>query len=76
MFPAMITLAEIEALAFKLTQSERAKLACDLLDTLPCMAEDEEDGLAEAMRRSEEMDNDPAACLSHEEFLKALRRSA
>ncbi|MCW1921341.1 hypothetical protein OKA05_02180 [Luteolibacter arcticus] len=35
--------------------------------------EDDED-LAEAYRRSEEMDLDPGACLTHEEFLEALAR--
>jgi hypothetical protein len=37
---------------------------------------EDDDGLAEAVRRSDEMDRDPAACLTHEEFLKALGRSA
>ena len=70
----MVTLTEIESHAFKLPQSERAKLAADLLDSLPGVLDDEDEGLAEALRRSEEMDRDPSMCLSHDEFLKALGR--
>ena len=72
----MVTLAEIETLAFGLPESDRAKLAADLLDSLPGVLDDDDDGLAEALRRSEEMDRDPSASLTHEEFLKALGRSA
>jgi putative addiction module component (TIGR02574 family) len=71
----MVTLADIEILAFRLPESDRAKLAADLLDSLPGVLVEDDDGLAEALRRSEEMDRDPSACLTHEEFLKALERS-
>ena len=70
----MVTLTEIEALAFKLPQSDRAKLASDLLDSLPGVLDDDDEGVAEALRRSEEMDRDPAVCLTHDEFLKAVGR--
>ena len=72
----MTTAAEIGTLASSLTESDRAKLAADLLDSLPGILVDDDDGLAEALRRSEEMDRDPSACLTHEEFLKAMGRSA
>lgn len=72
----MVTLAEIETLAFSLPESDRAKLASHLLDSLPAVLADDDDGLAEAMRRSEEMDRDPSVNLTHEEFLKALGRRA
>lgn len=72
----MVTLAEISSLALKLPDSQRAKLAADLLDSLPGVLVDDDDGLAESLRRSEEMDRDPAVCLSHDEFLKAVGRSA
>jgi hypothetical protein len=72
----MVTLAEIESLVFSLPESDRAQLAADLLDSLPGVLVEDDDGLAEAVRRSDEMDRDPAACLTHEEFLKALGRSA
>ena len=72
----MVTLSEIETLAFSLPESDRAKLAADLLESLPSVLADDDDGLAEALRRSEEMDRDPSTRLTHEEFLKALGRSA
>lgn len=65
----MATLAEIEPLALNLPESQRARLAADLLV-------DDDDGLAEALRRSDEMDRDPAACLSHDQFLKAVGQPA
>lgn len=70
----MVTLTEIESLAFKLSESDRAKLAAGLLDSLPGVLIDEDEGAAEALRRSEEMDRDPSVCLSHDELLKALGR--
>ena len=73
---AMVTLTEIETLAFKLPESDRARLAADLLDSLPGVLVEDDEGLAEAIRRSEEMDRDPSMCLTHEEFLKAVGRSA
>jgi hypothetical protein len=72
--PPMVNLAEIEALALKLPESDRAKLAAGMLDSLPDVLVEEDGGLAEALRRSEEMDRDPSACLTHEEFLKAVGR--
>ena len=74
MFSRMVTFAEIESLAFKLPDSDRAKLAADLLDSLPGVLIDDDEGLAEVLRRSEEMDRDPSICLTHEEFLKAVGR--
>ena len=76
MIPGMVTLAEIETLALKLPESDRARLAADLLDSLPGVLVEDDEGLAEALRRSEEMDRDPSICLTHEEFLKAVGRPA
>ena len=73
---AMVTLAEIETLALTLPQSDRARLAADLLDSMPGVLVEDDEGLAEALRRSEEMDRDPSACLTHKEFLKAVGRPA
>lgn len=77
MILCMVTLTEIETLAFKLPESDRAKLAADLLDSLREVREvlaDGDEGVAEALRRSEEMDRNPSVCLSHEDFIKALGR--
>jgi hypothetical protein len=73
---AVVTLAEIEKLVFKLPESDRAKLAAELLGSLPGVLVEDDEGLAEAERRSEEMDRDPSVCLTHEEFLKAVGRPA
>jgi len=72
----MVTLAEVESLALKLPDSQRAKLAADLLDSLPGVLVDSDEGIAEALRRSEEMECNPDVCLSHDEFLKAVGRPA
>lgn len=72
----MATLAEIEVLAFELSESDRAKLAAGLLHSLPAILADDDDGVAEALRRSKEMDLDPSCSLTHEEFLKAVGRPA
>ncbi|MCU0749116.1 MAG: hypothetical protein MUF13_06165 [Akkermansiaceae bacterium] len=70
----MVTLAEIEDLVYQLPESDRAKLAAGLLDSLPGILVEEDDGLDEAHLRSEEMDRDPSVCLTHDEFLKAVGR--
>lgn len=55
---AMLALAEIEAQAMKLTDSQPAKLAASLLESLPAMLHDDDDGLAEAYRRDAEQGSD------------------
>ena len=50
----MATAAEIAMLALRLPESDRAKLAADLLDSLPGILTEDDDGLAEARRRSKE----------------------
>jgi len=72
----MVKLADVETLAFKLSESDRAKLASDLLDSLPGVLVEDDEGLAEGLQRVEEMERDPSACMSHEEFLNAVRRTA
>ena len=69
----MVSFSEIKAQAMELTISERATLASHLLRSLPpCFDEDEED--AEALRRDAEMDADPSACMTYEEFKQAVGR--
>jgi len=72
----MVALAEIEKLVSQLPESDRAMLAAGLLDSLPGILVEDDDGLAEAHRRSEEMDRDPSVCLNHVEVLKAVGREA
>ena len=69
----MQTLSEIEREAMKLPDRDRASLASRLLDSLPVVLSDDEDGLAEAIRRDAEMDRDPAAVMTLEELRRAVK---
>ena len=70
----MVTLAEIEAQAMILTDTERALLASNLLRSLPMLDAYEEEGIAEALRRREEMENDPDSIISWEQLREAVGR--
>ncbi len=73
---AMMTLTEVESHAFELPEHQRATLASRILDTLPPLFADLDDGLAEAERRDTEMLADPAKGINLEQFdrLIAQRR--
>lgn len=70
----MVTLAEIEMQAMKLSESERAMLASSLLESLPPLLDDADDGIAEAMRRDAEMDRDPSIGMTLDQLRTALGR--
>lgn len=55
----MSTITEVEKLAFDLPASERAVLAAHLLRSLPSVLHDEDEGIAEALRRDAEFDANP-----------------
>ena len=65
---------EIQRRAHALLESERASLAAGLLASLPPVLVEEDDGVAEAMRRSREMDADPSLACSWDEIKQALGR--
>jgi putative addiction module component (TIGR02574 family) len=69
----MQTLSDIEREAMKLPDSDRASLASRLLDSLPAVLSDDDDGLAEAVRRDAEMDRDPSASMTLEELRRAVK---
>lgn len=70
----MSTLEQLEKLALDLPERDRAKLATHLLESLRAALDDEEDGgLAEAIRRDAEMDVDSKQGISLEEFDAHLR---
>ncbi len=69
----MQTLSDIEREAMKLPDSDRASLASRLLDSLPAVLSDDNDGLAEAIRRDAEMDRDPSASMTLEELRRAVK---
>lgn len=60
----MATIFEVEKLALNLSEHERAKLAADLLNSLPGVLSDEDEGVAEALRRDAEMNETPDSAIS------------
>ena len=55
---------QIVAEALRLPEKERAGLASRLLRSLPRVAFDEEEGVAEALRRDAELDADPTQAMA------------
>ena len=70
---AMPSVAEVEKLAFDLPDSERAVLAARLLGSLPPVLDDEDEGIAEALRRDAELDTDPRMGISLEQLDEQVR---
>ena len=60
----MATIVEIEKLALTLPEKERATLAANLLESLPGVLSDEDQGVAEAWRRDAEIDANPDQAIS------------
>jgi len=55
---------EIEKLALTLPEKQRATLAANLLHSLPGVLSDEDDGIAEALRRDKDLDANPHEAIS------------
>jgi len=70
----MATISEVEKLALDLPESERAILAAHLLGSLPPMLHDEDEGIAEALRRDSDLDADPPSGMSLEQLDQAIQR--
>ncbi len=64
----MATIFEIEKLALDLSERDRATLAANLLASLPPILDDDDEGIAEALRRDAELDADPSQAISESEF--------
>ena len=60
----MATVIEVEKLALDLPERERATLAANLLSFLPGILSDEDEGVAEALRRDAELEANPANAIS------------
>lgn len=58
------TAVEIERLALTLTEKERATLAANLLESLPGVLSDDDEGIAEALRRDAEIEANPNQAIS------------
>jgi hypothetical protein len=59
-----MSVEQIAAEALCLPEKERAGLASRLLRSLPPVAFDDDDGVAEALRRDAELDADPTQAMS------------
>ena len=70
----MTTINEIEASAMTLPDQQRAELASHLLSSLPAVLQDDDEGLAEALRRDAELDADPSMGMTMDEFKSAIGR--
>jgi putative addiction module component (TIGR02574 family) len=55
---------QIAAEALRLSEKERAGLASRLLRSLPPVAFDDDEGVAEALRRDAELDADPSQAMT------------
>jgi putative addiction module component (TIGR02574 family) len=60
----MSTIVEVEKLALDLPEKDRATLAANLLESLPGVLSDEDEDVAEALRRDAEIETDPAQAIS------------
>jgi hypothetical protein len=68
---------KVEQLALGLSEEDRAQLAASLLDSLPGILSDQDDGVAEALRRDAELDAHPERAISFEEldtFIRSRRK--
>jgi hypothetical protein len=70
----MPTIAEVEKLALDLPESQRAILAAHLLGSLPSVLHDEDEGIAEALRRDADLAANPLAGLSLEQLDQQIER--
>ena len=64
----MATILEVEKLALDLPERQRAILAANLLESLPAVLADEDEGIAEALRRDAAVDADPNQAVSLEQL--------
>jgi hypothetical protein len=65
---------ELRRQADALSVGEKAELAADLLECLPPILDDEDEGVAEAQRRDREMDNDPSASITWDQLRRGVGR--
>jgi hypothetical protein len=68
------TITEVEKLALDLPENQRAVLASHLLESLPSILHDEDEGMAEAIRRDAELDADPSSSISLKQLDQQIER--
>ncbi|MBX7123770.1 MAG: addiction module protein [Opitutaceae bacterium] len=70
----MTRVQELRQQASVLSTSERAELAAELLESLPPVLDDEDDGVSEASRRDRDMDRDPKTSITWEQLRREIGR--
>jgi putative addiction module component (TIGR02574 family) len=70
----MTRVQELREHANALSVSEKAELAADLLESLPPILDDHDEGVAEARRRDAEMERDSTSTISWEQLRRGLGR--
>jgi putative addiction module component (TIGR02574 family) len=70
----MPTITEVEKLAMDLPESQRAALAAHLLRSLPSVFHDEDEGVAEALRRDADFEADPSLGISLDQLDQQIER--
>jgi len=60
----MTTITDVEKLALDLPEQERARLAANLLESLPGVLSDEDEGIEEALRRDADLEANPNQVIS------------
>jgi len=70
----MATITEVEKLALDLPERQRAILATHLLGSLSPVLHDEDEGIAEALKRDAELDTNPESGMSLEQLDRQIKR--
>ncbi len=70
----MATITEVEKLALDLPEKQRAVLAAHLLRSLPPVLHDEDEGIAEALRRDADFEANPDFGMSLEQLDQQIAR--
>jgi len=68
------TIADVEKLALDLPENQRAVLAAHLLGSLPPVLHDEDEGIAEALRRDAELSAETSSAISLKELDERIER--
>jgi len=69
----MATMVEVEKLALDLPERQRAALAANLLESLPAILSDKDEGIAEALQRDTDLDANPDRTISLEQLDSQIR---
>jgi hypothetical protein len=68
------TITEVEKLALDLPDNQRAVLGAHLLESLPPVLHDVDEGIAEALRRDAELDASPSSSMSLKQLDEQIQR--